>query len=30
GPEGATWQIIEKNSTNNKPITKLETIFTKD
>jgi hypothetical protein len=30
GPEGATWQIIEKNSTTNKPITKLETIFTKD
>ncbi|MBR2648810.1 MAG: hypothetical protein IKD55_08210 [Sediminibacterium sp.] len=30
GPEGATWQIIEKKSSNNKPITKLETIFTKE
>jgi len=30
GPEGATWQIIEKMSTKNIPVSKLETIFTKD
>lgn len=27
GPEGATWQIIEKMNTNNKPITELKTII---
>ncbi len=30
GLEGATWQIIEKMITKNIPVTKLETIFTKD
>lgn len=30
GPEGSTWQIIEKKVTKNKPITNLEIVFTKD
>ncbi len=30
GPEGATWQIIEKFNTQYKPVIKLETVFTKD
>lgn len=30
GPEGATWQIIEKMSTQNKPVTKLEFSWTND
>ena len=27
GPEGATWQIIEKTTTSNKPVTELKTII---
>ena len=30
GPEGSTWQILEKKSTRNKPVTKLEIVMTKD
>jgi hypothetical protein len=30
GPEGNTWQIIEKTETKNKPVTKFEVVLTKD
>lgn len=30
GPEGASWQIIEKFETKTKPVTKLEFVFNKD
>lgn len=30
GPEGSSWQIIEKKTTRNIPVTKLEIQFTKD
>jgi len=30
GPEGSSWQIIEKQTTRNAPVTKLEIQFTKD
>lgn len=30
GPEGATWQLIDKKNTNHQPLTILSTQFTKD